>query len=87
MDQWMNNRSDTALVFSTNSKEKIVIALSKNRAHEQAHWRATIFMSIAKTLAGARFVADPNTIYRTASHLIPEIRKELGSFLADFREI
>ena len=80
MDQWMNNRSDTALMFSTNSEEEIVIALSKNRAHEQAHWRATIFMSISKT--GARFVADPNTIYLTAlhtshaSHLIPEIRKE-----------
>ena len=79
MDQWMNNRSDTALMFSTNSEEEIVIALSKNRAHEQAHWRATIFMSILKTLAGARFVADPNTIYFAASHashLIREIRKE-----------
>ena len=51
MDEWMNNRSDTALIFSTNSEEEIVIAQSKNRAHEQAHWRATIFMSIAKTRA------------------------------------
>ena len=51
MDEWMNNRSDTALIFSTNSEEEIVIAQSKNRAHEQAHWRATIFMSIAKTPA------------------------------------
>ena len=48
MDQWMNNRSDTAL-FSTNSEEETVIAQTKNRAHKQAHWRATIFISFAKT--------------------------------------
>ena len=51
MDEWMNNRSDTALIFSTSSEEEIVIAQSNNRAHEQAHWGATIFMSIAKTRA------------------------------------
>ena len=77
MDEWMNNRSDTALMFSSNSEEEIVITLSKNRAHEQAYWRHV--NSIAKTRAGAWFVADPNTIHLTASHashLILEIRKE-----------
>ena len=48
MDEWMNNRSDTALIFSTNSEEEIVIAQSKNRAHEQAHWRATISSHLQK---------------------------------------
>ena len=90
IDQWMNNRSDPALMLPTNSEEEIVIAQSKNCAHEQAHWRATISSQLQKHehppprlgvqgRPGARFVADPNTIYLTASHashLIPEIRKE-----------
>ena len=50
VDQWINDHRDPALL-PTNREEEIVIAQSKNRAHEQAHWRATIFMSIAKTPA------------------------------------
>ena len=44
----MNNRSDPALMLSTNSEEEIVNAQSKNRAHEQAHWRATISSQLQK---------------------------------------
>ena len=99
MDQWMNKRSDPALMLSTNSEE-IIIAQSKNRAHEQSHWRATIFMSNAKTPAfpPARSSGSPRGAvcsYPDATsprrflnfHLKQEIWKEKESFLSIFKTL